>query len=129
MRLIVLVPLLAAIPGAALAEPLAFDAALQRAANEAPSLKASASGVDAARSVAIASGRLPDPTLSVGIDNFPVSGPPAFSFTRESMTMTRIGAEAGFYSRRNFPNRGRKRHPSGGRRRDGRKHKPQEPAG
>lgn len=96
MRIIVLAPLLAAIPGAALAEPLAFDAALRRSANETPSLQASALGVDAARSAAIASGQLPDPTLSVGIDNFPVSGPPAFSFTRESMTMARIGLEQAF---------------------------------
>lgn len=93
MRLIVLAPLLAVIPGVALAEPLTFDGALQRAAREAPSLKASASGVDAARTAEIAAGRLPDPTLSAGIDNFPVSGPPAFSFTRESMTMARIGLE------------------------------------
>ncbi|MBA4354263.1 MAG: transporter [Novosphingobium sp.] len=86
----------AVVPSAAPAEPLTFSAALQRAANEAPSLKASASGVDAARSAETASGRLPDPTLSVGIDNFPVSGPPAFSFTRESMTMARIGVEQAF---------------------------------
>lgn len=86
----------AVVPTAALADPLTFSAALQRAASEAPSLRASASGVAAARSAEIASGRLPDPTLSVGIDNFPVSGPPAFSFTRESMTMARIGVEQAF---------------------------------
>ncbi|MBV1692391.1 TolC family protein [Novosphingobium sp. G106] len=96
MRMIVLAPLLAAIPSAALAEPLTFDAALRRAGSEAPSLKASASGVDAARSAETASGQLPDPTLSVGIDNFPISGPPAFSFTRDSMTMARIGVEQAF---------------------------------
>nr|WP_225010954.1 TolC family protein [Novosphingobium percolationis] len=92
----VLTPLLAAIPCAALAEPLTFDAALRHATNKAPSLKAGMAGVDATRSAAVAAGRLPDPTLSVGIDNFPVSGPPAFSFTRESMTMARIGIEQPF---------------------------------
>ncbi|WP_221794048.1 TolC family protein [Aquisediminimonas sediminicola] len=96
MRMIILAPLLATIPGVVLAEPLSFGVALQRAARGAPSLQASASGIDAARSVAVAAGRLPDPTLSIGIDNFPVSGPPAFSFTRESMTMTRIGVEQAF---------------------------------
>ena len=40
MRMIVLAPLLAAIPCAALAQQLTFDAALQRAASEAPSLQA-----------------------------------------------------------------------------------------
>lgn len=96
MRLIVLAPLLAAIPSFALAEPLTFEAALQRAARAAPSLKAGTAGVDAMRSNSVAAGRLPDPTLSVGIDNFPVSGPPAFSFTRESMTMVRVGLEQAF---------------------------------
>lgn len=73
MRMIVLVPLLAAIPGVALAEPLTFDAALDKAVRTAPSLQASAAGAEASRSEAVAAGRLPDPTLTVGIDNFPVS--------------------------------------------------------
>jgi outer membrane protein TolC len=80
----------------ALAEPLTFDAALQRAAREAPSLQASEAGVEATRSSAIAAGRLPDPTLSVGIDNFPISGPPAFTFNRDEMTMVRLGVEQTF---------------------------------
>lgn len=96
VRLIVLAPLLAAIPGAALSEPMTFDAALLRAAREAPSLKAAAVGVDAMNSDAVAAGRLPDPTLSVGVDNFPVSGPPAFSFNGDSMTMARVGLEQAF---------------------------------
>lgn len=96
MRLTALAPLLAAIPGVALAEPLTFDAALLHAAREAPSLKASTAGVDAARSSAVAAGRLPDPTINIGIDNFPISGPPAFSFNGDSMTMARIGIEQPF---------------------------------
>jgi len=96
MRMIFLTPLLAAMPAAALAEPLTFDAAIERAARAAPSIQAGAAGVEARRSAAIAAGRLPDPTLDVGLDNFPVSGPPAFSFTRESMTMARIGVEQPF---------------------------------
>lgn len=78
---------------AALAEPLTFDAALERAAREAPSLEASAFEIEARRSAATAAGQLPDPKLGIGIDNFPVSGPPAFSLTRENMTMERIGVE------------------------------------
>lgn len=96
MRIIVLAPLLAAIPSVALAEPLTFDAAIERAMRDAPSILASEAGVDVRRSAAVAAGRLPDPTLNVGLDNFPVSGPPAFSFTRESMTMARIGVEQPF---------------------------------
>jgi outer membrane protein TolC len=86
----------AAAPSGALAEPLTFDAAIERAASDAPSIRASVAGVDARRSASVAAGRLPDPTLSVGIDNFPVSGPPAFSFSRDSMTMGRIGIEQAF---------------------------------
>ena len=96
MRILLGAGLVLALPAALHAEPLTFDAALERAVAEAPSLKASEAGVAATRSAAIASGQLPDPTLSVGIDNFPVSGPPAFSFSRESMTMTRIGIEQAF---------------------------------
>jgi len=63
MRMIFLTPLLAAMPAAALAEPLTFDAAIERAARAAPSIQAGAAGVEARRSAAIAAGRLPDPTL------------------------------------------------------------------
>ncbi|MFM5917484.1 MAG: TolC family protein [Novosphingobium sp.] len=96
MRKIYLAPLLAAIPATVLAEPLTFGAALQRATANAPSVQASAAGVDATRSASIAAGRLPDPTLSVGVENFPVSGPPAFTLNGDSMTMARIGVEQGF---------------------------------
>lgn len=96
MRLIVLAPLLTAIPIAALAEPMTFDAAIRRAAASAPSLQASAAGVDASRSASVAAGELPDPTLTVGVDNFPISGPPAFTFGRDGMTMGRIGIEQEF---------------------------------
>lgn len=85
-----------AIPSLAWAEPMTFDAALERAAGGSPSVQATKVGVDATRFASIAAGQLPDPTLSFGIDNFPVSGPPAFSFTREFMTMERIGLEQSF---------------------------------
>ena len=96
MRMIYLVPLLAAVPIAALAEPMAFDAAVRSAAANAPSLRASAAGVDATRSASIAAGQLPDPTLNIGVDNFPVSGPPAFTLNGDSMTMVRVGIEQAF---------------------------------
>ena len=82
--------------GPAAAEPLTFNVALERAAANAPSVQANEAGIDASRSAAIAAGRLPDPTLSVGIDNFPISGPPAFTLNGDSMTMARIGVEQAF---------------------------------
>lgn len=96
MRMILSAALLAAVSGTALAEPLTFDAAIERATRDAPSIRAGEAGVEARRSASVAAGRLPDPTLNLGLDNFPVSGPPAFSFTRESMTMARVGVEQPF---------------------------------
>ncbi len=75
---------------AAQAAPLTYSAALQRA-GEAPTLQARAAEIAAARAAAGAAGRLPDPKLRFGLDNFPVSGPPAWRFGPESMTMATVG--------------------------------------
>lgn len=103
VRLMVLALPFAAIPHATLAEPMSFDAALERAAREAPSLAASTAGVDATRSAAIAAGRLPDPTIDLGVQGFPVSGPTAGSFSRNDFTMTTIGLS------QQFPNPAKRR--------------------
>jgi outer membrane protein TolC len=91
MRLYILVPLLAVLPTAALADPLTFGEALRRATAEAPSLRARSLEVEARRSTAVSAGQLPDPKLGVGLDNFPISGPPAFGFGGDDMTMARVG--------------------------------------
>ena len=75
----------------ALAEPLTFEAALKQAQQSAPSLAAKTADLDAARYASVAAGRLPDPKLRLGVENFPISGPPAGSFNRDSMTMTTLG--------------------------------------
>ena len=82
---------LALVPVSALAAPLTFNAALERAAADAPALRGSAAGVEAAQSAAIAADRLPDPTLDLGIKDFPVTGPDAGNFNRDNFTMTTIG--------------------------------------
>ncbi|MDF0490513.1 TolC family protein [Sphingomonas sp. H39-1-10] len=91
MRLFLCLPLLAMLPGIASAGPLTFEAALQRARQEAPSLKAKALGADAARSARSAAGALPDPTLGVSVESFPISGPLAFEPQRDDFTMARVG--------------------------------------
>ncbi len=96
MRLIYLAPLLAAIPNTVLAEPMTFDAALKRTATNAPSVQASEAEVQAKRSAAIAADRLPDPTLDVGIRDFPVTGPDAWNLNRDNFTMTSIGVSQQF---------------------------------
>ena len=79
------------LPSAAVADPLTYAEALERAAANAPSLKARAATTASARSSAIAADRLPDPTLDLGIRDFPVTGPNAGSFTRDDFTMATIG--------------------------------------
>lgn len=81
----------AMLPAAAHAEPLTYAAALGLAERSAPRLQASALKVEAARAASRAAGRLPDPKLSVGVENFPVSGPDAGRFGADFMTMTKVG--------------------------------------
>lgn len=76
---------------AAHAAPLTYAQALDAAAAKAPALRAAALQVDAARASARAAGALPDPKLALGLDNFPISGPPAGRFGADEMTMGRIG--------------------------------------
>ena len=84
------------LPVSLAAEPLTFEAALQRAEADAPSLKGRAAGVQAAQSAAIAADRLPDPTLDIGIRDFPVTGPDAGTLNRDNFTMTTIGVSQQF---------------------------------
>lgn len=82
---------LALLATTARAEPLTYAGALLLAEQSAPGLQAKALQVQASRSAARAAGALPDPKLSVGIDNFPTSGPPAGRFNADDMTMARVG--------------------------------------
>ncbi len=91
MRYIVVAGLALANPAVLSAEPLSFEAALHRASTEAPSLLAGDAQIEASRSDAIAADRLPDPTLDIGIRDFPVTGPDAGRFNRDDFTTTTVG--------------------------------------
>jgi cobalt-zinc-cadmium efflux system outer membrane protein len=78
------------------AEPLSFDDALALAVRETPALRAEAAQVDAARQAAIPAGALPDPKMTLGLDNVPIEGPNAYSLSSEPMTMTKIGLMQAF---------------------------------
>ena len=70
---------------------LSFDETTRLAREQAPTLAAqqlALAGVQAARTSAAT---LPDPRLTVGIENLPISGADRFSLTRDFMTMQRIG--------------------------------------
>jgi len=60
--------------GLAVAEPLTFDAALELATRSSPDIAVQTASVEAAQSASVAAGRLPDPKLTVGVENFPVTG-------------------------------------------------------
>lgn len=99
MRMLLGASLALALPAALHAEPLSFDEAIKRAAREAPSLRASEAGVKAARSEAIAADRLPDPTIELGIRDFPVTGPDAGELNSDNFTMRTIGVTQEFTNR------------------------------
>jgi cobalt-zinc-cadmium efflux system outer membrane protein len=77
-------------------ETLSLDAAVERALRISPQMTASAAEVDAAGSLAVSAGKLPDPQLILGLDNLPVSGPDAYSTTADFMTMRRVGVMQAF---------------------------------
>lgn len=81
------------VPWTATAGPteVSLQEALRRAAQDAPSLQARRAGVDSAREESYRAGALPDPMLSVGIDNLPVTGRDAFDTRVDDMTMKKIG--------------------------------------
>lgn len=76
---------------AAHATPQTYAQSLDAAAANAPALRAAALQVEAAKASAKAAGALPDPKLALGLDNVPVSGPPAGRFGADEMTMGRVG--------------------------------------
>ena len=73
------------------ADTLSLEQALRLARSRSQSLIAQDSAASAARDLAIAAGQLPDPTLTVGINNLPVNTSERFSFTDDFMTMRSIG--------------------------------------
>lgn len=76
---------------AAAEPPLTLDEAVERAVQAAPDVSARSEDVVAMQSLATAAGRLPDPRLLLGIENFPVEGPDAWSTTSDFMTMRKVG--------------------------------------
>lgn len=82
---------------------LSLEDAVDQALQEAPQVAVSAAMRDAAGAVAPSAGRLPDPELVTGIDNLPINTADRFSFTRDFMTMRKIGVMQA------FPNRQKRR--------------------
>jgi outer membrane protein TolC len=88
----------AGVPASAIAQTannasptLTLERALQLAQQRSAGLVAQDAAAALARSMSIAVAQLPDPTLSVGLTNLPVTGPDQFSVGRDFMTMRSIG--------------------------------------
>jgi cobalt-zinc-cadmium efflux system outer membrane protein len=95
LRILVLV----SVGHAASADVLTYERALEVATSEAPQVHAAAAEIDAARQSVIPAGELPDPQLTLGVENLPVEGDDRFSLNRDPMTMERIGVMQEFPSR------------------------------
>lgn len=80
----------AAAPGLARAD-LGYAEATLLAADQAPATLMQRLAVESARAVLPSATTLPDPRLTVGVDNLPISGPDRLSLTRDFMTMQRFG--------------------------------------
>jgi outer membrane protein TolC len=77
---------------AARAQPaLSFDEALRIAAGRSQQIVAEQAAATAAREMAVSAAEAPDPMLTAGVTNVPVTGDEAFSLTRDFMTMRSIG--------------------------------------
>lgn len=75
----------------AAAATLSLDQALELAVQRSQSARAARAGALGAAQMARAAGQQPDPMLSIGLDNLPVTGGDRFSTSAADMTMKRIG--------------------------------------
>lgn len=86
--------LAALIPNPAWAAPdapaLSYTEALELARQAAPTLRAQQATLAGSSALAPTASTLPDPRLSVGVENLPMAGPDRWSTTRDAGTMQRI---------------------------------------
>lgn len=69
---------------------LSYAEALALAEQQAPGLRAQRASADGAQAARLAAGALPDPRLSLGVENLPTSGMDRWRLTRDFMTMQRV---------------------------------------
>lgn len=81
----------AVVPVIVAASPLNLAQALELAVQRSQAVTAARAGALASTQTARAAGQLPDPMLSLSIENLPVTGPDRMRTTADSMTMKRVG--------------------------------------
>jgi outer membrane protein TolC len=74
-----------------LSQPLGLQEAMDLAQAEQPLLVSQRAAIRAAEEAKVAAAQLPDPKLKAGVINLPVTGPDAWSLTRDFMTMRMVG--------------------------------------
>ncbi|MBA8681022.1 MULTISPECIES: TolC family protein [Stenotrophomonas] len=75
---------------------ITFDDAVRLAAERAPMLQARQSQIAASQEEAVRAAALPDPRLTLGVANLPVTGADAFDASADFMTMKQIGVMQDF---------------------------------
>ncbi len=91
MRLAWLLSCAVGVAPAAWADPVTYAQAIERAAGGSPTVEAQKAALASARQAVRPAGQLPDPQLTLGIVNLPVSGADRFRLDRDEMTMASIG--------------------------------------
>ena len=81
------------------AAPLSIATALDLAVQRSEAARAGRAALQGATEAARAAGQLPDPTLSAGVENLPVTGSDRLHTARDSMTMKRLGLSQEWVSR------------------------------
>jgi outer membrane protein, heavy metal efflux system len=79
--------------------PLTLAVAVRRGVAQAPLMTARDADMDASREESMRAGRLPDPSLTFGVANFPVTAPGAFSLRSDPTTTRNIGVTQAIPSR------------------------------
>jgi len=84
-------PAAIATPATASANGLTLQNAQRLARERSRAIAAQDAAIAASREMAVAARQLPDPVLRFGFENLPADGADRFNFTRDSMTMRRVG--------------------------------------
>ncbi|MGH8720137.1 MAG: TolC family protein [Burkholderiales bacterium] len=71
--------------------PLGIDEAVELALVKQPLIASQNAAIEAAKESAVAAAQLPDPKLTLGLQDYPVTGSDALSFRRDNFTMLKAG--------------------------------------
>jgi outer membrane protein TolC len=91
MNSLVVVAVILAVSPAAAQSSLTIEQAQRLAVERSRMIVAQDAAVTASREMAVAAGQLPDPVATIGVNNLPINGQDAWSFTADFMTMRSVG--------------------------------------